>query len=83
MTETTFLVQQGTQIAAAIAKKGYQTRYLNADLIAWEVTGEDNYWTMLTWIPKPVAQWRFLPVATDDQQQQLYSILEQTIGGRR
>lgn len=84
MSQENLLLQQGKKIADAIAKHGYQTRFLNADLIAWEVTREDeNYWVMMAWLPRPVAQWRILPVAIDDRQQQLYSIIEQTIGGRR
>lgn len=84
VTETNLLKQQGNQIATALSQQGYQTRFLNADLIAWEVTKEgEDWWVMLTWLPRPASQWRLLPVDNRQHQAEIYQIIEQTIGGRR
>jgi hypothetical protein len=77
------LTQQGETIAQALSAQGYVAQKLDNQL-AWGVshTNED-WWMLLTFIPRPVAQWRLLPAVQDSQQTKIYSIIEQTIGGGR
>lgn len=85
MIQEDFLRQQGATIATEISKRGYQVKCIHgSDLIAWEVSrSEDNYWVMMAWLPRPVAQWRLLPVAHDDRQSEIYAAIEAAIDGRR
>jgi hypothetical protein len=82
LTREQFLIQQGEAIASALRQRGYLVKPAVAQT-AWEVTkpGED-WWLLLTFIPRPIEQWRFLP-AHPEHQSHLYDIVEQAIGGRR
>lgn len=83
MTREEFICTQGDSIVAALQEQGYIVAPLQTGH-GWQVTQpNEDWWLLLTFLPRPVAQWRFLPAASDDRQQQLYSIVEQTIGGRR
>jgi hypothetical protein len=84
--QETVLLQQGTQIAVAMSRQGYLCRRMTGgDLISWEITrADEDWWVMLTYIPRPAEQWRILPPSSyDPHQPKLYRIIEQTIGGRR
>jgi hypothetical protein len=79
----TILSQQGETIAQALLAQGYVVQKLDNQL-AWGVfqTNED-WWMLLTFTPRPKAQWRLLPAVQNSQQTKIYSIIEQAIGGRR
>lgn len=81
MSDETLLKQQGTAIAQAIMAHGYEVQAIpNCDLIAWQVTRpNENWWAMLAWLPRPVAQWRILPVCSHQYQDEIYRIIEETI----
>jgi hypothetical protein len=83
LTSDDSLTQQGETIAQALLSQGYVAQKLDNQL-AWGVsqTNED-WWMLLTFIPRPVAQWRLLPAVQDSHQTKLYSIIEQAIGGRQ
>ncbi|WAL59040.1 hypothetical protein [Thermocoleostomius sinensis] len=77
------LSQQGETIAQALLAQGYAVQKLD-DQFAWGVSQtNEEWWMLLTFIPRPVAQWRLLPAVQDRQQTKLYSIIEQAIGGKR
>lgn len=73
------LVLQGETIARALIQQGYIAQKLENQL-AWSVcqTSED-WWLLLTFVPRPVAQWQLLPAMHSEYQSKLYSIIEQTI----
>lgn len=73
------LTQEGETIARALMQQGYTAQKLESQL-AWGVCQTDeDWWMLLTFVPRPVAQWRLLPALHDDHQTKLYSIIEQTI----
>jgi len=79
LTDEPTLTQQGETIARALMQQGYVAQKLESQL-AWSVCQTDaDWWMLLTFIPRPVAQWRLLPALHDDHQTKLYSIIEQTI----
>lgn len=73
------LTLQGETIARALTQQGYVAQKLDNQL-AWSIcqTNED-WWLLLTFVPRPVAQWRLLPAVHSEYQSRLYSIIEQTI----
>lgn len=78
-----FLLRQGEAIINALKQQGYiASRFENK--LQWQVTQpDDDWWLLLTFLPRPVAQWRLLPASYNSTQTAIYSIIEQTIGGRR
>lgn len=83
MNSDKFLLKQGEAIANALVKQGYIAKQLGEKL-QWETSQpDDSWWFLLTFLPRPVSQWRFLPAIHDENQTKLYSIVEATIGGRR
>lgn len=78
-----FLLRQGEAIVTALKQQGYIASQLENKL-QWQVTQPDNDgWLLLTFLPRPVAQWRLLPASRNSNQTVIYSIIEQAIGGRR
>lgn len=78
-----FLSLQGNSIATALEAEGYQAERMENGL-GWKITqSEQDWWLMLTFIPQPVAQWRLLPATFDPIQNEIYSVIEKAIGGRR
>lgn len=83
MDSNEFLLRQGEALVNALKQQGYITSQLENKL-QWQVIQPDNDgWLLLTFIPRPVAQWRLLPASYDGNQAAIYSIIEATIGGRR
>jgi hypothetical protein len=80
--EALVVLGQGETIAQALLAQGYVAQKLENQL-SWGVSHTDEeWWLLLTFIPRPVAQWRLLPAVQNEKQTQLYSIIEQTIEGR-
>jgi hypothetical protein len=78
-----YLLMQGNAIATALAQQGYKVNKLE-NQIAWEVELPDtDRWLLLTFIPRPVDQWRVLPPARSDQYAEIYEMIERVIGGRK
>lgn len=71
------LQHQGELIVSALTSEGYQIRALNGcDLIAWEITTQDSeQWLLLTYLPRPIEQWRILPPQRNELQAKLYSVI--------
>lgn len=70
---------QGETIARALMQRGYVAQKLD-DQLAWGVSQTDaDWWVLLTFVPRPVARWRLLPAAHDENQTRLYSIIEQIV----
>lgn len=90
MTNDPTLATQGETIATALMQQGYVAQKLDHQL-AWGVSqADEDWWMLLTFIPRPTGQWRLLPAAYNENQTRLYSIIEQTIhaqaharGGKR
>lgn len=86
-----FRLRQGEAIVTALTQQGYITSQFENKL-QWQVTQpNDNWWLLLAFLPRPVAQWRLLPATYNSTQTAIYSIIEATIrkadananGGRR
>lgn len=79
-----FLLRQGETIVNALKQQGYITSQLDNKL-QWQVTqpDDDDGWLLLTFLSRPVAQWRLLPASYNSTQTAIYFIIEQAIGGRR
>ncbi|PSB22922.1 hypothetical protein C7B61_16490 [filamentous cyanobacterium CCP1] len=66
-----------------MSQRGYKVKKLE-DQIAWEVEQPNSdRWLLLTFIPRPVDQWRVLPSSTRDQDSEIYAIIEQAIADGR
>lgn len=73
------ITTQGESIVNALMQQGYIAQKLEHQL-AWGVSQTDEeWWMLLTFVPRPVAQWRLLPAMHDDNQTRLYSIIEQAL----
>lgn len=80
--EALVVLGQGETIAQALLAQGYVAQKLDNQL-GWGVShADEEWWLLLTFIPRPVAQWQLLPAVQNEKQTQLYSIIEQTIGVR-
>lgn len=78
-----FLLMQGNAIATALTQHGYKVNKLE-NQIAWEVEQPDSdQWLLLTFVPRPVDQWRVLPPARGDHYSEIYEMIERAIGGRK
>lgn len=83
MSEQDFIAHQGSSIAAALVREGYQAEAMK-NYPGWKITKEqEEWWFMLTFLPRPVSQWRVLPANNEPQQQEIYSVIDSAIGGRR
>lgn len=81
-TELDLLNHQSSRIIHAIQERGYLVRQLEG--MQWEITRlSDDFFAVLVWLPRPVGQWRILPIADLAYHSELYHAIESAIGGRR
>lgn len=67
----------------ALEQQGYQVQPVE-DQLVWKVSLPDQDWlVVVTFLPRPVAQWRVLPATSNDDYAVIYKVIEQAIGGRR
>jgi hypothetical protein len=74
---------QGTTIAEALLAHGYVANHLGN--LQWEITRlSDDFFVVMVFLPRPIEQWRLLPVQADNPHHaEIYRIIAETIGGRR
>lgn len=83
VTQQDFIAAQGRSIATALQRQGYQTERIDTG-VGWKITQPDHDWLLvLTFLPRPVSQWRLLPASHNPVQSAIYTVIEEAIGGRR